>query len=148
MRAETFEPFRGHLMAVAYRMLGSVAGAEDVVQETLIRAYRSIDRFDGRYPRAWLLTILRNTHTGLLDIPRDLLESAEVLGLFVEPDSENYIWRFFCRMTDPVVRVIAMVTPKDAPPVLHWLFGFVWLFWLRVGLLNLLLLSGTLPKPS
>ena len=71
-----------------------------------------------------------------------------LLSLFVDSDSTNYIWRFFCRMTDPVVRVIAMVTPKDAPPVLHWLFGFVWLFWLRVGLLNLLLLSGTLPKPS
>jgi len=32
------------------------------VQDTLLRAYRSIERFDGRYPRAWLLTILRNTH--------------------------------------------------------------------------------------
>jgi RNA polymerase sigma-70 factor (ECF subfamily) len=32
------------------------------VQETLLRAYRAIDGFDGRHPRAWLLTILRNTH--------------------------------------------------------------------------------------
>jgi RNA polymerase sigma-70 factor (ECF subfamily) len=36
--------------------------AEDLVQDTLLRAFRAIDRFDGRYPRAWLLTILRNTH--------------------------------------------------------------------------------------
>jgi len=36
--------------------------AEDLVQDTLLRAYRSLDGFDGRYPRAWLLTILRNTH--------------------------------------------------------------------------------------
>jgi len=36
------------------------ADTEDLVQETLIRAYRAIDRFDGRHPRAWLLTILRN----------------------------------------------------------------------------------------
>lgn len=32
------------------------------MQETLLRAYRSIDRFDGRHPRAWLLTILRNAN--------------------------------------------------------------------------------------
>ena len=36
--------------------------AEDLVQDALIRAYRAIEGFDGRYPRAWLLTIVRNTH--------------------------------------------------------------------------------------
>ena len=36
------------------------ADTEDLVQETIIRAYKAIDRFDGRHPRAWLLTILRN----------------------------------------------------------------------------------------
>ncbi|MEX2621702.1 MAG: sigma-70 family RNA polymerase sigma factor [Egibacteraceae bacterium] len=49
------------LLRVAQRMTGRTADAEDLVQETLIRAYRAVDRFDGRYPRAWLLTILRNT---------------------------------------------------------------------------------------
>jgi RNA polymerase sigma-70 factor (ECF subfamily) len=34
--------------------------AEDLVQDTLLRAFRSIDRFDGAHPRAWLLTIMRN----------------------------------------------------------------------------------------
>jgi len=38
------------------------ADAQDLVQETLLRAYRAIDRFDGRYPRAWLLTIMRNAN--------------------------------------------------------------------------------------
>ena len=57
-----------------------------------------------------------------------------LLGLIVEPDSPNYIWRFFCRLTDPVVAVVALVTPKAAAPVVLWLFGFVWLFWLRVAL--------------
>ena len=56
-----------------------------------------------------------------------------MLGLIVEPDSSNYIWRFFCRITDPVVAVFALVTPKAAAPVVVWLFGVVWLFWLRVG---------------
>ncbi len=55
-----------------------------------------------------------------------------LLALFVEPDSSNYIWRFFCRITDPVVAAVALVTPKAAAPVVIWLFGFVWLFWLRV----------------
>jgi hypothetical protein len=65
-----------------------------------------------------------------------------LLGLFVDPNSQNYIWRFFCRFTDPVVATVALVTPKVAPPVVVWLFGVVWLFWLRVGLLNLLLFLG------
>ena len=45
---------------VAYSLTRSTADAEDLVQDTMLRAYRAIDRFDGRYPRAWLLTILRN----------------------------------------------------------------------------------------
>jgi RNA polymerase sigma-70 factor, ECF subfamily len=49
------------LLGVARRITGDPTDAEDLVQETLIRAYRAIDRFDGRHPRAWLLTILRNT---------------------------------------------------------------------------------------
>ena len=60
-----------------------------------------------------------------------------LLGLIVGPDSSNYIWRFFCRVTDPVVAAVAVVTPKAAAPVVVWLFGVVWLFWLRVGLLLL-----------
>jgi RNA polymerase sigma-70 factor, ECF subfamily len=36
--------------------------ADDLLQDTLLRAFRAVDRFDGTYPRAWLLTILRNTH--------------------------------------------------------------------------------------
>jgi RNA polymerase sigma-70 factor (ECF subfamily) len=50
------------LLRVARSLTRNSADAEDLVQDTLIRAYRAIDRFDGRYPRAWLLTILRNTH--------------------------------------------------------------------------------------
>src|SRR5438105_15703247 len=36
--------------------------AEDLVQETCLRAYRAFERFDGQHCRAWLLTILRHTH--------------------------------------------------------------------------------------
>ncbi len=56
------EPEIEVMLRVAQTLTGSWADAEDLVQETLIRAYRAIDRFDGAYPRAWLLTILRRAH--------------------------------------------------------------------------------------
>jgi YggT family protein len=56
-----------------------------------------------------------------------------LLGLFVDPSSSNYIWRAFCRLTDPVLSVLALATPKATAPVVLWLFGFVWMFWLRVA---------------
>src|SRR5204862_3858872 len=46
-----------------------------------------------------------------------------LLSLFVEPESSNYIWRFFCRPTAPVVAVVVSVTPKAAAPVMIGLFG-------------------------
>lgn len=50
------------LLRVANTLTRHHAEAEDLVQDTLLRAFRAIDGFDGRHPRAWLLTILRNTH--------------------------------------------------------------------------------------
>ncbi len=55
------EPEIEVLLRVAQTLTGSWADAEDVVQETLIRAWRAADRFDGAHPRAWLLTIMRRT---------------------------------------------------------------------------------------
>ena len=48
------------MLRVARSITGNQVDAEDVVQDALLRAYRAMDKFDGRYPRAWLLTILRN----------------------------------------------------------------------------------------
>lgn len=50
------------MLRVARGLTGDLAEAEDLVQDALLRAYRAIDRFDGSHPRAWLLTIVRNTH--------------------------------------------------------------------------------------
>jgi hypothetical protein len=69
-----------------------------------------------------------------------------LLGLMVDADSPNYIWRFFCRVTDPVIAVVALVTPKITAPVLLWLFSFVWLFWLRVLFHYTLLLLNLAPR--
>jgi YggT family protein len=68
--------------------------------------------------------------------------------MFVDPDSPNYIWRFFCRVTDPVANAVALVTPKAAVPVVIWLFAVVWLFWLRVGFLILFTMYGLVPRAS
>ncbi|MFN2506606.1 MAG: sigma-70 family RNA polymerase sigma factor [Acidimicrobiales bacterium] len=50
------------LYRVALTLVDRPADAEDLVQDTLLRAYRGLTSFDGRHPRAWLLTILRNAH--------------------------------------------------------------------------------------
>lgn len=55
-------PEIGVIYRVALAMTRNAADAEDLVQETLLRAYRAIDRFDGKHRRAWLLTILRNAN--------------------------------------------------------------------------------------
>ena len=63
--ADVVEPEIEVLLRVGRSLTGSDTDAEDLVQETLIRAFGALDRFDGRHPRAWLLTILRRTHLNM-----------------------------------------------------------------------------------
>lgn len=70
------------LLRVARSLTHHDADAEDLVQDTLVRAYGAIDRFDGAYPRAWLLTILRNTH-----INRNRRQRPQLLA---DPDGSSH----------------------------------------------------------
>ena len=79
------------LLRVARSITGNPTDADDLVQDTLLRAYRSIDRFDGRYPRAWLLTIMRNAQINRVRRKRpSLMQDPEAtLAVVANTDSDG-----------------------------------------------------------
>lgn len=97
--ARFVEPEVEVLLRVAKTLTGSWADAEDLVQDTLIRAFRGIDRFDGAHPRAWLLTILRNTNINshrrqrpeLLDADAELDRHRPAFGTSEVSSPENIV---------------------------------------------------------
>jgi RNA polymerase sigma-70 factor (ECF subfamily) len=103
------------LLRVARSLTLNAHDAEDLVQDTLLRAYQAIDRFDGAHARAWLFTILRNTHVnrnrkrrpGLLDDPHDAEAIAETRPSDPAELAEQSAFR------DAVVAAIATLPEKN-----------------------------------
>ena len=68
-----------------------------------------------------------------------------VLGLFVRQDWDNYIWRGFTTLTDPVVRVVRFATPQILSHTVVLMFAALWLMALRVAYMIILLNIGLAP---
>ena len=68
-----------------------------------------------------------------------------ILSFFFAADASNVIWRSFVRITDPVVTLIAVVTPRIAPLPVVLVFTAVWLLIARFTYLTVLLQAGYAP---
>jgi RNA polymerase sigma-70 factor (ECF subfamily) len=98
--AHAFEEHRDHLRAVAYRMLGSLAEADDAVQETWLK-YHGADVTDVRNLGGWLTTVISRTCLSML---RSRTSRRE------QPMDEAFV-------PDPVVRPLSATDPEQE--VLH-----------------------------
>jgi len=94
--AELTEPYRRELQVHCYRILGSLHEAEDMVQETMLKAWKRLDTYEGRASfRAWLYKIATNTCLDFLDqrrsrrlLPLDVLPASDPNTSILPPAAE------------------------------------------------------------
>src|ERR1051326_3034309 len=112
--ADDLEQYRQELTGYSYRMLGSAFEAEDAVQETMLRAWRGLDRFEGRAAlRSWLYRIATNVCLDLLN-GRERRARPIDLGPAQAPLLENLKTRPEEAWLQPVPD--SLVMPADADP--------------------------------
>lgn len=112
--AAALEAHRSALLGHCYRMLGSLVDADDAVQDTLVRAWKALDRFDGRSSlRTWLYRIATNVCLDALaasarrrERPTELRPAGGVDDALQPEPRERWV--------EPVLDVHAI--PADADP--------------------------------
>jgi RNA polymerase sigma-70 factor (ECF subfamily) len=109
------EQYRTQLTAYCYRMLGSPFDAEDAVQETLVRAWRAAERFEGRAAlRSWLYRIASNVCFDMLKSSQRRARPMD-LGPALEPVESNLHVPADARWIEPIPDT--MVTGDDPAEV-------------------------------
>jgi RNA polymerase sigma-70 factor, ECF subfamily len=108
---ELTDPYRGELLRHCYQILGSVADAEDMLQETLLAAWRGLNSFEGRSSvRSWLHRIAVN---GCLNALRDRSRRPREVPMMAEPPQPTRlaapVW------VDPYPDVLLDGLPDAAP---------------------------------
>ena len=108
---EVTDPYRRQLHQHIYRIVGSVQDAEDLLQETLLAAWRGLERFEGRASvRAWLHRIATNRALDALRASRRRPEEAQRMTDMPEPTRRaEPIW------LEPYPDVLIDVIPDEAP---------------------------------
>ncbi|MGW0230040.1 sigma-70 family RNA polymerase sigma factor [Actinopolymorpha singaporensis] len=127
--AALVEPHRRELRVHCYRMLGSFDEAEDLVQETFLRAWKGISDFAGRSSlRAWLYRIASNACLDALDgrarrvLPHHLSGPSDAGEALLPPRTDvPWLQPFPDRLRDPVggtspIEPVGPVAPRDAEP--------------------------------
>jgi RNA polymerase sigma-70 factor (ECF subfamily) len=108
---ELTDPYRGELHRHIYRVVGSAQDAEDLLQETLVAAWRGLDQFEGRASvRNWLYQIATNRSLDALRASKRRPEGA--LRMTEVPEPTRYgepIW------LEPYPDVLLDDVPDDAP---------------------------------
>src|SRR5213083_66520 len=105
--------YRAELTAYCYRMLGSPFDAEDAVQDALVRAWRSRDRFEGRAAlRSWLYRIATNVCLDMIKSRQRRIRPME-LGPAQEPVEKNLNVRPEATWLEPIP--IQLVAPDPDP---------------------------------
>jgi RNA polymerase sigma-70 factor, ECF subfamily len=107
------EQYRTELTGYCYRMLGSAFEAEDAVQETLVKAWRNLDRFEGRSKlRTWLYSIATNVCLDMAGA-RERRARPMDLGPAREPIVENLATRPEATWITPIPD--GLVVPEGDP---------------------------------